>query len=303
MNPGSNALSESRLESQVGASAAVLRSRPMLWSVRRELWENRSVYIAPLATGALVVFGFLVATWGRALATPDHARRAAILTESNSFAAGVIMAVAFVVGILYCLDALYGERRDRSILFWKSLPVSDLTVVLSKAFVAIVFLPLLTATIIIATQIIMTLLSAMVLAGSGMSVGALWSQEFQVSVGMLYHLITVHSLWHAPIYAWLLLVSAWARRVPFLWAVLPPVAIGVVEKLAFNSTHFANLMGYRFGGPEHYDLGASGSMPLSHLSHFELGRFLITPGLWTGLLVAAAFLAVAVQVRRYRGPV
>ena len=71
-----------------------------------------------------------------------------------------------------------------------------------------------------------------------------------VVLGLLYHLVTVHSLWHAPIYAWLLLVSAWARRLAILWAVLPLIAIGMVEKVAFNTTYFANMIGNRFaGGP------------------------------------------------------
>ena len=62
--------------------------------------------------------------------------------------------------MFYCLDALYGERRDRSILFWKSLPVSDLTTVLSKASIPIVVLPLLTFAVTVATQLIMLLSAA-----------------------------------------------------------------------------------------------------------------------------------------------
>ena len=99
----------------------------LYWSVRRELWENRSIYIAPLAVAAVMLFGFLIATIGRAVATADPARRAAVLAEPTSFAAGLIMAAAFLVGVFYSLEALHSERRDRSILFWKSLPVSDLT--------------------------------------------------------------------------------------------------------------------------------------------------------------------------------
>ena len=68
------------------------------------------------------------------------------------------------------------------------------------------------------------------------------------SLLLLYHLVMVHSLWYAPIYAWLLLVSGWARRAPFLWAVLPPLAIGVVEKVAFNTSHFAAMLANRISG-------------------------------------------------------
>src|SRR5258708_18408447 len=123
---------ESRVGSQEIALAAMPWTRIMYWLVRRELWEYRSIYIAPLAIAAVVLFGFLIATLGRALATADLTQRRAVLEGPFGFSAGLIMGTAFVVGIFYSLDALHGERRDRSILFWKSLPVSDLMTVLSK---------------------------------------------------------------------------------------------------------------------------------------------------------------------------
>src|SRR5204863_3140653 len=157
------------------------------------------------------------------------------------------MATTFVVGVFYCLDALHGERRDRSILFWKSLPVSDLTTVLSKASIPLVVLPLLTFTITVAMQLIMLLLSSAVLLGSGLNVATLWTQLsfVQMSLLLLYHLVTVHALWPAPIYAWLLLVSGWARRAAFLWAVLPLLAIGVFEKIVFHTSHSAAILAQR----------------------------------------------------------
>src|SRR6202022_4727874 len=120
MNTPSNAVPQSPLDSQASAPAPMSATRPLYWSIRRELWEHRSIYIAPLVVAGVVLFAFLIATIGRAVATVDPAGRAAVLGESNSFAAGVIMAIAFIVGVFYCLDALHGERRDRSILFWQS---------------------------------------------------------------------------------------------------------------------------------------------------------------------------------------
>jgi ABC-2 type transport system permease protein len=300
MNTPSNAVSP--LDPQEIAPAAMSATRPMYWSIRRELWENRSIYIAPLIVAGVFLLGFLVATIGRAVATVDPARKAAVLAEPNSFAAGVIMATAFVVGVFYCLDALHGERRDRSILFWKSLPVSDLTTVLSKASIPLVVLPLLTFAIIVAMQLIMLVLSTVVLLMSGLSAAPStpWSQTTLV---LLYHLLTVHALWHAPIYAWLLLVSGWARRAVFLWAVLPLLAIGVIEKIAFNTSHFAAMLLYRLTGPEASHVPAPGSVPTDLLMRFDPGEFLSTPGLWIGLAVAAAFLAAAVRLRRYREPI
>jgi ABC-2 type transport system permease protein len=300
MNSLSNAIPETPLNSQ-----AMSPTQPMYWSVRRELWENRSIYIAPLAVAAVVLFGFLIATLGRAMATHDPAGRAAVLAEPNTFAELLIMGTAFIVGIFYSLEALHGERRDRSILFWKSLPVSDLTTVLSKASIPIVVIPLLSFAIIVATQFIMMLLSTAVLLASGLRVATLWTQPplFQMWLGLLYHLVAVHGLWYAPIYSWLLLVSGWARRAVFLWASLPLLAIGIVEKLAFNTTHFGALVQSRFTGSMAGGDLTAGNASLDPLMQLTPGGFLSSPGLWLGLALAAVFLAAAVRLRRYRDPI
>jgi ABC-2 type transport system permease protein len=195
----------------------------MYWSVRRELWENRSIYVAPLVAAAVFMFGFAIST----ICLPD--RRRAVLLEpaqqraakAYDLAAMMIMLTAILVGVFYCLEALHGERRDRSILFWKSLPVSDRTTVLSKASIPLAVLPLLTFAITLATQLAMLLLSTAVLLMNGLP-PTTWSQLplLQSSLVQLYGLVVL-ALWHAPIYAWLLLVSGWARRATFLWAVLP----------------------------------------------------------------------------------
>ena len=305
MSTQSNAVHESPFGSQAIPPAHLSATRPMFWSVRRELWEHRSIYIAPLGIAAVVLFGFLLSTISlphrmRAVLAVDPEHQRSAIAAPYTFAAGLIMAAGFIVGVFYSLDALYGERRDRSILFWKSLPVSDLTTVLSKASIPLVLLPLLTFILIVATLSTMLLLSSLVFLGSGLSVATLWTQLslFHMLVMVFYHLLTVHVLSHAPFYGWLLLVSAWARRAVFLWAVLPVVAISIVEKIAFNTSHFAHMLGYRLaGGAEAVDFPAG---PMTHLSP---GDFLSSPGLWLGLAIAAAFLAAAVRLRRYRDPI
>jgi ABC-2 type transport system permease protein len=302
MNTPPNAMPDSSVPSPVAASASRWQTRPLYWSIRRELWESRSIYLAPLAVAAVTLLGFLIATIGRALSISDLARRQAVLEEHYTFATGVVMVTVFIVSIFYSLDALYGERRDRSILFWKSLPVSDLTTVLAKAGIALVILPLLAFAITVAMEWIMLLLSTLVLLGSGLSAGTLWTQTFGAWLVLLYHLITVHMLWYAPLYGWLLLVSAWARRVVFLWAALPLLAIGVLEKILFNTTHFAAWLSYRLSGPEPFAF-QSGVSSTHATMHLDPGKFLSTPGLWAGLAVAALFLAAAIRLRRYRDPI
>ena len=311
MNTQSNTMPGSPLESQVITPAVIAATRPIYWSVRRELWENRSIYLAPLAVSALFLFGFLIST----AHLPDKMRAAAALSPMEQhkliaqpylIASGLMMLTTLVVAVFYCLDALYGERRDRSVLFWKSLPVSDLTTVLSKAITPVVILPLVSFAITLVTQWIMLLVSTAVLLGSGLSVAPLWTHAslFQTWLMLLYHLLTVHGLWYAPIYGWLLLVSVWARRSPFLWAALPLLAIGVVEKIAFNTSHFAAMLVNRMlGGGGGSDDFMTGSLSMDPLMHFTPGQFLFSPGLWIGLAIAAAFLAAAVRLRRYQGPI
>jgi ABC-2 type transport system permease protein len=286
-------------------------TRPMYWSILREVWENRSVYIAPLVVAGFVLFGFLISMFRlprrmRGLPALDPARQQEILLMPYHAIAGALIVTGFVVGAFYCLDALNGERRDRSILFWKSLPVSDRTTVLSKASIPLLIIPLLSFTIVVAVQRVMLLLSTLVLSGSGESVKALWSQLplLQMAVSVLYGLAAI-ALWHAPIYAWLLLVSAWARRAAILWALLPPLAIAALERMAFGTTHFMTMLGYRMTGwfRSGFVMVSRGrAVPTEPLDHLTPGRYLSSPDLWLGLAFAVAFLALAVRLRRNREP-
>ena len=196
---------------------------------------------------------------------------------------------------------VHAERRDRSILFWKSMPVSDLHTVLAKAAIPVLVLPLVTFVVTMGTQAMMLLMGSVMLAASGLGAGTVWSQLSLIDLTRInfVHLVTFHGILWAPLYGWLLLVSAWAARAPFLWAVLPPVAIGIAERIAFDTTYVATLVrDYLIGGGG----GGPGSMTMDMLTPHSLGEFLARPGLWVGLAAAAAMLAGAVRLRRARGP-
>ena len=304
MNTQSNAMSES-FQSQSIAPAVIPATRVFYWSVRRELWENRSIYFAPLAVAGVALFGFslgsIAGIWEKPLRLNPAQPQA-----PYEMAAGLMMLTGIVVSVFYCLDALHGERRDRGILFWKSLPVSDFTTVLAKASIPLVILPLLTFAITVAMHWLMLLVSSAVLPASGLSVKELWTNLsfLRMSLLMLYHILTAHALWPAPVYCWLLLVSGWPRRATFLWAALPLVAIGGVEGIAFHTWHFAALVGSRLIGAAPTIASTSpGMFPTDPMTHITPAQFLITPGLWIGLAVAAAFVAAAVRLRRYQGPI
>jgi ABC-2 type transport system permease protein len=286
-----------------------IATRPLYWSLLRELWENKSIYIAPaivaavLLVGALVSSGYLPERRRNAMLLDEVRRRAAIELPYN-IVAMMLIVTAFIVGFFYCLDALYGERRDRSILFWKSLPVSDLTTVLSKAIIPLAILPAIVFVVVVATQFFMLLISSAVLMPSGLA-GTTWANFnlLRESVVLFYGLIVI-ALWHAPIYGWALLISGLARRATFLWAVLPPLAIGIFEKVTFNTSYFTSMLKNRvFGaGDTAFDFQMHHSISVD-LGQLTPGRFLMTPGLWIGLIVLALFVTAAVRQRRYRGPI
>jgi ABC-2 type transport system permease protein len=289
-------------------------ARTFYWLVRRELWEYRSIYIAPLIVAALFLLGdcisFLHVPGGLGALESFQVTHNHRTLAHYDVAAGLIMGAAFLITIFYSLGALSNERGDRSILFWKSMPVSDLTTVLSKAAIPIFVIPLIAFAVTFLTQWAMLLISSAVYAFHGLPAAEPWMAVhfFSSSLGLLSHLLLIHGLWYAPFYAWLLLVSAWARRAPFLWAALPILVIAGVEKIVFNTTYFLNFLGDRIGGGGLGDpfvsskmaMGSMGSM--EGMTLHEPMLFFVSPGLWIGLLVAGAMLYGASRCRRYRGP-
>src|ERR1700761_8151354 len=159
----------SSFEGNVAVPVVIPASRRYYWSVRREFWENRSLYLAPVAVAALFLAAFLIGHNSHAhvhIGLPDNAMRGRhvdAFEQPFTVVALLLMGTTFFVAVFYSLEALHGERRDRSILFWKSLPVSDTTTVLSKACIPLVVLPVITFAITAATQWLMLMMSSAVL--------------------------------------------------------------------------------------------------------------------------------------------
>ena len=285
------------------------RIRPFYWSLRRELWENRSVYIAPLVVTLVSLFGFAISMVGlaqrrQAIMLVDEVKRRNAIAEPYDFVAMMLIVAAFIVGAFYCLDALYGERRDRSILFWKSLPVSDVTTVLAKAAIPLGIIPPIVFVLSVVAQLFMFGYSSMILLAHGLSPAVTWKYfpVFQQSFVLLYGLVVI-ALWHAPIYSWCLLISAWAKRATFLWAVLPFFALAALEKIAFNTQLVLFAMQYRLFGGINEAFGDTVKGSIYTASQLSPWRFLTSGGLWIGLAFAATFLGITVRMRRYREPI
>ena len=327
MNTPSNAINE--VGTPVAAhDVANIPARTLLyWSIRREIWENKSVYIAPLATAILFLFACLVAIahiganfFDVSLGDTDGAPRGHLIGALTALTC-MVFGVSLIVGFFYSLDSLYGERRDRSILFWKSLPVSDLITVIAKIVVPLVILPALAFAAIVVAQFVVMLLGSAVLAAHSQSVGDMWSSVSIVQswLVLLYTMIAL-SLWYAPLVGWLLLVSAWAQRLAILWAVLLPMALCAVEGIGLGSSHLGGVLVQRIAGalafafdinidqlnaffgapqgptPPEWARGLHGVFGLTP----DPVRFFSSPALWLGLIVAAVMFAGAIRLRRSR---
>lgn len=301
------------LEDVSGHAAPVAPSHtePLYWSVRRELWEHTYVLIAPFAVAGVILFATMLANLAilphrmRSFATLSGPKQHEVLAGPFTAIVGTALMTAFLVGVFYSLDALYGERRDRSILLWKSLPISDRTTVLAKIAVPFVILPLLVIGIVLTSQLILFLFSSVVVLFSGNSVATYWTHLplLQMWVGFLCGVVAF-TLWYAPVYAWMLLVSSWARRAAILWAILPFLALAAIEKGALGTNYVMNTLGFRMTGWMHrmFAFKAPGSDPRNPLTMLTPGRFLLTPGLWIGLVLAALFILATIRVRRAREP-
>lgn len=319
MNTQSSAMPEA-FGAQVAAPAIISPAQLMYWSVRREFWENRWLYLAPLGVAGVFLMGFFITTVHLPasvkslpmVGVEQPNTRSSGHLESHllggpyDLAADLMMALAILTGIFYSADALHGERRDRSILFWKSMPVSDTTTVLAKASIPMVLVPLYICAVAFVMWWIMLFESSLVLLARGMSPAALWAQLplFQMWGLLIWHIVTAHAIWPAPVYCWLLLVSGWARRAVLLWAALPVLVIGVLEKLIFDSWSFAHLVGGRLiGATVPSMVTPENAFPTYAMTQITAGRFLASPGLWFGFLFCAVSLIAAIRLRRSRGAI
>jgi ABC-2 type transport system permease protein len=285
--------------------------------VRREFWEHRALWITPLAMAALWIAtsAFMKIHMGNELPLTVAQGRAIL----NVVGWGMSVATLLVVGVVvtfYLLDSLYAERRDRSILFWKSLPVSDAATVLAKLAVAMVIVPLLAFVVVAFTDLIArALIAARGGAGIAVEQASIWDGRmwWQAQV-LLFIGIVASVLWYAPLAAYLLVMSAWARRSVMLWAVLPPLVLMMVEGMVLRTTRVWEFLSDRLSPAVPIMRGieaqlASGTIKIDRnevvvpgtlLDHVDLGAIFLNAQLLLGLLAAAVLVFVAIRMRRYR---
>lgn len=300
-----------------------------LWLVRRELWEARVVWMAPVIVAVIVIGGSIgAATFSHnfdingmdaaSLAKMNEAIRAdridSVLAVGIS---GVILPfyiALFFTQFFYAIDAIYGERRDRSILFFKSLPVSDPEAVLSKLVVASVIMPAATALAAFAGQLgVCAVLSLKV--GSSLGLQAhLWSPSmWGDALALNGYVLLAEMLWSLPVVGYSFVVSAWARRAPIGIAVLVPFGLTLAEWIVLHTRHVLDtVLGQAFGlfnvafrGHTTNGFGFvldKNTFDTAHAARELVMRseFLVSAELWTAVAVGVALITASVAVRRYR---
>ena len=293
-------------------------AQTMITLVKREFWEYRGLWLAPLVMAGLVVLAALIGHMDFDLSKARTPKISMLFTPQGR--AGITTIVQWVVTVplfvtvlfvlgYYLLDTLRAERQDRSILFWKSLPVSDALTVASKLLTALVVVPLGVFLLAILTQLAFSLVIALRVAVGTAPDLLSWSfaSWLQLEIIMLLELLLA-ALWYAPIAALFLLMSAGLRR-PVLWAVAAPILLPILEYIAFRTHYVQSFVNYRLGGIWHILLqGVNmnpemiGEVPLSStlLSRLNFAGAFTSPDLWLGVVAAAAMVYATVRIRRYR---
>ena len=269
-----------------------MNTNTMKWLLKREFWEHKgSMFWAPLIVGSLLVvlLGCTITYGIMAHGIPTHisvnghwiddprldaalpkTTMVASMLANGAYAGAAAPLFAILTGVVffYCLGALYDERRDRSILFWKSLPVSDPMTVVSKAVMAMVVAPAITLVLAIAASLALLFVACTALSTQGLNLftSLLASSDLYLSPLRLAALLPVYVVWALPTVGWLILVSSWAKSKPFLWAVGVPVVALVIIK-------WINAALENFSGQ---------TLLLSHYASDVVARILggIVPGIW-----------------------
>lgn len=316
----------------------------LYWLVKRECWEHRGGFFwAPIVTGGVSLLLTLMTLFtGEVLGRrnnlfhfdggdsigPNGHLDASMLSHAGAVLDWVLFGViALMLGIMtiivffYCLGSLYNDRRDRSILFWKSLPLSDSQTVLAKVISATVVAPVTACIVGAITGLLMMLMVACVASIHGLN---LWQLLLHVHplqvIASVIALIPLYVIWALPTAGWLMLCSAWARSMPFMWALLlPPASLlmvwwfGLLGLFKVGAGWFwgnvvARLLMSLVPGGWLRDLPALGHALRTDAPHTVLGFLgftqnystLASPDLWIGAIAGSAMIAAAIWFRRWR---
>ena len=294
--------------------------------IRREVWEHRSIYVTPIAIASIVTLGTLamlmfasgygheldVAIFGATNLAGDPERKIAL----TGFFVGTSWLFVFALAILtvfYSLDSLYAERKDKSILFWRSLPVTDAETVISKLLTAILVIPVVAVVAIIATHLVDLIVLSIWVSFKGGDAGQLIWGSVPLLDNWLAAFIAImaSAIWMSPFIGWFLFVSAFTRRAPLLMAFLPLILIPLIELIFLRSSYFVEAVFARrgvmplFRGADFSEIFDEDRLHINEeivtlLGHLDIVKFVTSPAMWAGVIVCGLLITAAIYVRRYR---
>jgi ABC-2 type transport system permease protein len=322
---------------------AVTPANKFTWLLKREYWEYRGGFVWTPAIVAMVMLALMLVA---VLIAEVSAQRAGInvngirfdeitkrLSEGNVEALHTgfdvsLLSLSFPIGIalyfvtfFYGLGALYNDRADRSVLFWKSLPISDTETVLSKVVAMTLVAPVIAVAAMIALQLGFLLLISLWVLLHGINPILLWSPMHLLALWTkLVLLIPVNALWALPSIGWLLLCSSFARSKPFLWAVMLPIVSGVLVSISHLMSELSMPSGWFWSNivgrlllslvpgswmdvNELKTLNDEQDLPQAFgnmLSLHSVGSLIATPTFQIGIVAGIAMIVAAIYFRRRR---
>ena len=312
------------------------------WLLKREFWEHKGGFFwMPVIVGGImtlfIAISLLIAVFGikdgiqiNGVAVSNLANTIGP-EQKEQFAAGVVYGyVGLAMPILlalsvcvffFCLGALFDERKDRSVLFWKSLPVSDSETVLSKVAMALGIAPVIAVVVATITAILAGLLICLAAAVAGVNIFSEVLSNPSTYLGplQLTAMLPIYALWALPTIGWLLMVSAWSRTKPFLWALGAPLLAGMLLswingmfKFDWNMGWFwKNIIGRLLASvvPGSWLGQQSGSLPSEETMQSADGmsdmlshswQLLGGANIWIGVALGVVMIYAAIRLRRWR---
>ena len=294
--------------------------------IRREIWEHRSIYITPMVIAIIVtlgVFAMLIFASGfaaeldavifGAINIAGETERKAALTLYFLGTSWLFLVALAILTVFYCLDSLYAERKDKSILFWRSMPVTDAETVISKLIIALLVIPVAAIIGIIVTHLVNLVVTSVWVSMKGGDASLLIWGSVSLLDNWLAAVIVILAtgIWMSPFIGWFLFVSAYTKRSPLLMAFMPLFLLALLEKIILRTHIFAQyVLGRgdeiplirtenveRFFDEEQWRI-AEGATSL--LVHLDIVQFLTSPATWVGIIVCGLLSIAAIYVRRYR---
>lgn len=268
-----------------------------VWLIRREFWERRAIWLVPAVVSGLLI---LVALFGRTQFISDVPMESPYVGKVYlGFIAGLFLVIMMLYSSLYLLDCLYDDRRDRSVLFWKSLPISDTDTVLSKLLVGLIAIPLVSFVAADLTSLIVAFIISV--RARSMVAGALWQGGTWLQMQELWlYVIATLAVWYLPVAGWCLMVSAWVKRAPMLWSVLPLLIVYLIERFFLGTHYLAGVLGERVAGYTQAAFHGSwnvNDVTVTAWQFMDIRGFCSRPATWIGLAVGAAMIAATIQLR------